>query len=397
MHYTTPNSKVGTIFDTTKDELEAPDKSSDQVLLVTIIGLMIFGCLAVYSSIAFFAQSHETTAVKLVSGHAIKLAIAFIVMVFISKINYRVLARFSRAAMVVSWILLIVMLGYGDIAWGAQRSLSIGSFSFQPTSFAAVTLIVHVAVLLYEKQEYIKDFKRAFLPILFWILVTFLLIATEDFSSAAVLMGICILMMFAGRISIPQLSALVLIGLIGGASMISMSPERQSRIENYVAQITEINDQEFESADGYQAQQAHIAIAQGRIFGVGIGKSTQRDFLPAPYNDFIFAIITEEYGLVGAASVIFAFLLILYRGVAVIARQAPDVLGTLMALGCTLFISLYAFVNAGVATGLLPVTGLPMPFVSYGGSSMLFAGVMAGILLNISRHIANIKTRFYNG
>ena len=130
---------------------------------------------------------------------------------------------------------------------------------------------------------------------------------------------------------------------------------------------------------------------------MGIGKSTQRDFLPAPYNDFIFAIISEEYGIVGATTVIFAYLLILYRGIAVIARQAPDVLGTLMALGSTLIISLYAFVNAGVATGLLPVTGLPMPFVSYGGTSMLFAGAMAGVLLNISRHIENIKTRFYNG
>lgn len=397
MYYTTPNSKVGSIFGTTKDELEAPDKSSDQVLLVTIIGLMIFGCLAVYSSIAFFAQSHETTAVKLVSGHAIKLAIAFFVMIFISKINYKVLARFSRAAMIISWILLLVMLAYGDISWGAQRSLSIGSFSFQPTSFAAMALIIHVAVLLYEKQEYIKDFKRAFMPIMFWVTITFGLIATEDLSSAAVLMGICILMMFVGRISIPQLLGLILLALIGVSTVIYLSPERQSRIEQYVAQITEINDENFESADGYQAQQAHIAIAQGQLFGVGIGKSTQRDFLPAPYNDFIFAIIAEEYGIVGAASVIFVYLVILYRGVAVIARQAPDILGTLMAFGCTLLISLYAFVNAGVATGLLPVTGLPMPFVSYGGSSMLFAGAMAGILLNISRHIANIKTRFYNG
>lgn len=358
---------------------------------------MIFGCLAVYSSIAFFAQSHETTAVKLVSGHAIKLVIAFFVMIFVSKINYRVIARFSRLAIILSIGLLIAMLIYGDITWGAQRSLSIGSFSFQPTSFAAIALIIHVAVLLYEKQEYIKDFKRACLPILFWIFLTCFLIATEDFSNAALLMGICFLMMFVGRISVPQLSALILIGLIGGAAMIYQSPERQSRIEHYVAQITEINDQNFESADGYQAQQAHIAIAQGQLFGVGIGKSTQRDFLPAPYNDFIFAIIAEEYGIVGAATVILAYLVILYRGITVIARQAPDVLGTLMALGCTLLISLYAFVNAGVATGLLPVTGLPMPFVSYGGSSMLFAGAMAGILLNISRHITNLKTRFYNG
>jgi len=397
LQYTTPNSKIGSIFGTTEEELEVPKKGSDQILLLSVILLMIFGTLAVFSSIAFFAQTHGTTATRLVSAHIIKMGIAFLVMVFVSKINYTVLARFSRLLMLLSWILLVAVLIYGDFVFGARRSLSVGSFSFQPTSFAAVALIMHVSVLLHEKQSYIKSFKRAFLPIMFWITITCGLIAIEDFSSAALLMAITVLMMFVGRISAPQLLGLIMIGMIGGTAFVYSSAERQSRITQYAAQITEINNQHFESGNGYQAQQAHIAIAQGQILGVGIGKSTQRDFLPAPYNDFIFAIIAEEYGMAGSFMVIFLFTMILLRGIVVIARKAPDVLATLMALGATLMITLYGFVNAAVATGLFPVTGLPMPFISYGGTSMLFAGLMMGILLNISKYNNNHETRFYNG
>ncbi|MEX0944898.1 MAG: FtsW/RodA/SpoVE family cell cycle protein [Balneolaceae bacterium] len=377
--------------------MEVPKYGSDQILFLSIIILMIIGTLAVFSSIAFFAQTHGSTAGQLVFAHIIKLAIAFLVMVFVSKINYNILARFSRVLMIMSWILLIALLFYGDFVFGARRSLSFGSFTFQPASFAAIALIIHISVLLHEKQEYIKSFKRAFMPILFWITITCGLIAIEDFSSAALLMGISVFIMFVGRISTPQIFGLILIGLVGGSAFIYSSAERQSRITQYVTQITELNNSYFESGSGYQAQQAHIAIAQGKLLGVGIGKSTQRDFLPAPYNDFIFAIIAEEYGIIGSFVVVVIFTLILFRGIASVARHAPDVLGTLMALGATLMITLYGFVNAAVATGLLPVTGLPMPFISYGGTSMLFAGVMMGILLNISKYNTNEQVRFYNG
>ena len=397
MQFTTPNSKVGSIFETTQEEMEIPQKGSDQILLICVFMLMIVGSLAVFSSIAYFAQSHETTAGSLVTAHIIKMGIAFFIMIIVSKINYNIIAKFSHLAIIISWALLIAVMIYGDYVFGARRSLSIAGFSFQPSSFAALALIIHLAVLLHDKQEYIKDFTRSFLPIMFWVTITCFLIALEDFSSAALLMAISIFMMFVGRISSLQIFGLILIGIVGAAGIVSTSAERQSRITQYVNQVTDINSQHFESGSGYQAQQAHIAIAQGQVLGVGIGKSTQRDFLPAPYNDFIFAIITEEYGMVGAFSVILLFMIILYRGIATIARHAPDVLGTLMALGATLMITMYGFVNAAVATGLFPVTGLPMPFVSYGGTSMLFAGVMVGILLNISKHNQNLKTRFYNG
>lgn len=380
---------------TSPDDIDTPKHGSDRVLLVSVVILMVFGVLAVYSAIAYFAESKQTTAGSLVIGHMMKLGIAFLVMLIASKIDYHLLVKFSRFGMVISWLLLIAVMLFGTEVFGAKRYLDIGGFSFQPSSFAAVALLVHVAVLLDEKQDYIKDFKKAFLPIMFWVVITCALIGIEDFSSAAILLAMSLLVMFIGRISVIQLSSLVVIGSIGASALILQSPERQSRIHQYVDQIVDINSEEFNSEEGYQAQQAHIAIAQGEIFGVGIGKSTQRDFLPAPYNDFIFAIIAEEYGLVGSISLILIFTVIFFRGIAKIAKNAPDTVGTLIAVACTLTITIYGFVNAGVASGLLPVTGLPMPFVSYGGTSTLTAGLMVGILLNISKHDRKKRAVFY--
>lgn len=380
---------------TSPDEIDTPKQGSDRVLLVSVIILMVFGVLAVYSAIAYFAESNQTTAGSLVVGHVMKLGIAFIVMLIASKFDYHLLIKFSRFGIILSWLLLIGVMLFGNEVFGAKRYLDIGGYTFQPSSLAAVALLVHVAVLLDEKQDYIKDFKKAFLPIMFWVVITCALIGIEDFSSAAILMAMSLLVMFIGRISIMQLGTLVIIGLIGASALIMQSPERQSRIHQYVNQIVDINSEEFNGEEGYQAQQAHIAIAQGEVFGVGIGKSTQRDFLPAPYNDFIFAIIAEEYGLMGSISLIFLFTLIFFRGMAKIAKNAPDVSGTLIATACTLMITIYGFVNACVASGLLPVTGLPMPFVSYGGTSMITAGLMIGILLNISKHDRKKRPVFY--
>lgn len=395
MIYTSPNSKLSSILGTSPDEMDTPGQGSDRVLLTAVILLMVMGSLAVYSAIAYFAESNQATPGSLVMGHILKLGIAFLVMLIASKFDYHTISRFSRLAMGLSWILLIAVTLWGTEVFGARRSLSIGGISFQPAAFASVALLVHVSVLLDEKQEYIKDFKRAFMPIMFWVIITCGLIGIQDFSSAALLMALCLLIMFIGRVSTLQLGTLLLAGLIGGSALVLTSPERQSRISQYVDQVVDINSERFSVNEGYQAQQAHIAIAQGEIFGVGIGKSTQRDFLPAPYNDFIFAIIAEEYGLVGSVGMILIFTVILWRGIVKIARNAPDVRGRLIATACTLYIVIYGFVNAGVASGLLPVTGLPMPFVSYGGTSTLFAGLTVGILMNISKHDRKKRPVFY--
>lgn len=386
MIHTSPHNNLNNVLGTSPEDIDAGKQGSDRVLLMAIIMLMMFGVLAVYSSIAFFAESNDTSAFALVTRHVVKLAIAFFVMLFVSKVNYHTLAKFSRIGMIISLLLLVAVLVFGTEQFGAKRWLNVGGFSFQPSTVATVALLLHVSVLLSEKQDYVKDFKKSFIPIMVWITVTCGLIGIEDFSSAGILMGICLVMMFIGRISVLQMGSMVLVALLGGVLLLNQSANRQDRIEQYVEQIKNIETEEFLTGSGYQAQQAHIAIAKGELFGVGIGKSTQRDFLPAPYNDFIFAIIAEEYGFFGAMSLIVIFSLILIRGIVFIARKSEDTLGALLAVGCTLTIVLFGFVNASVASGLLPVTGLPMPFVSYGGTNMLFAGLMVGILLNISKH-----------
>ena len=395
MIFTTPNKNISSILGTGPDEIDTPKQGSDRVLLICVIFLMVFGILAVYSAIAYFAKTNHTTAFSMVIGHIIKLVIAFSVMLIASKVDYHIVKRFSHAALILSWLMLIGLLIFGNEMFGARRSLEIGGYSFQPSSFAAISLLIHVSVLLSEKQEYIKDLKRAFIPIMFWVLPTCGLIAIEDFSSAAVLLGMCMLLMFIGRISLLQLGGMVVIGALGAVLLVSLSPERQSRVDQYVSQIEHIQAKKFNVKEGYQAQQADIAIARGKIFGVGMGESTQRDFLPASYNDFIFAIIAEEYGLLGSIFLLAIFVVILFRGIAIIAKNAPDTLGTLLAVAATVTITTYGFVNAAVASGLLPVTGLPMPFISYGGSSMLFSGLMVGFLLNISKHSTKKRSVFY--
>jgi cell division protein FtsW len=392
MLFTSTQNRSPFILATSQDELDTTRYGSDRWLLGSVILLMVVGILAVYSSIAFFAETKGTTAGSLMFGHMVKMGIALSVMLIMSKIPYKVMLKFSKAILILSWIFLIVVSLYGTQTFGAKRSLTLGGFSFQPSAIASTALLLYLVVLLDNKKEYIKDFSRAFVPILFWVGITCALIGLEDFSSAGVLFAISLTLMFVGRVNLSHIMGLILIGVLGSWILVSSSQERVSRVSDYVDQIVHIRSDEFSIDNGYQAQQSQIAIARGEIFGVGIGKSSQRDFLPAPYNDFIYAIISEEYGLFGATLVLGVYVFIFMRGMVFIARKSNDYRGQLLAVAATLGITIYAFVNAGVAVGLLPVTGLPMPFISYGGTSMITAGALAGILLNISRRRRAKKT-----
>jgi len=304
-----------------------------------------------------------------------------------SLINYRWLARQASIGLVVSMALLLIVQIVGTSSGGATRWL----LGFQPSDIARVALVLHIAALLARKQVYVKDFGRAFIPIFLWIGGVIGLIGLEDLSTAAVVLVAVVLMCFIGRISVLHLGGLGLLGMAMIYLMLLSSPQRAARVESYlgIKLFPTTNAEEvFSSQDeGYQAKQARIAFAVGGLTGVGPGKSVQRDFLPAPYNDFIFAIIAEEYGIIGALALLAVFFFLLLRGFLRIARNAPDPLGLFMAVGLVSMLVLYGFVHAGVAAGLLPVTGLPFPFVSYGGTSLIANGTMVGILLNISRHV----------
>jgi cell division protein FtsW len=365
---------------------------TDRAVLWTVLALSALGLVAVYSAIAFLAETKSGgDPERFLLRHLVRTGLALGAVGIFSLIDYRRLAVFSKLFLIGSLALLAAVQVAGVVSGGAARWLEIGGVTFQPSDLAKVALVLHVAVLLARKQSYITDFKRAFVPIMVWAGPTLLLIGMEDLSTAVILMSAVVLMAFVARVSVLHLSTVGLIGLVLAGSLLMVSPGRAARVEAFLGVKIfphTTAEQVFSQQDeGYQARQARIAIAMGGLTGTGPGKSIQRDFLPAPYNDFIFAIVAEEYGLVGATLLLFLFVVLLFRGFLRVARHAPDPMGLFLAVGLTSTLVLYGFVNAGVASGLLPVTGLPMPFVSYGGTSLVANGVMVGILLNISRHV----------
>jgi cell division protein FtsW len=378
-------SFIDTLKQTVTDRAPA-----DKYVVWVVMGLAAVGVVAVYSAITYLAEVRAgTEPEQFLVRHVVRVGIAFGVMGVVSLIDYRTLARYSRLGLIGALLLLLVIKVMGTFSPGADRWLEVAGFGFQPSDLARVALVFYVAVLLVQKQEYVKSFSRAFLPILVWVFATILLIGIDDLSTSAVLLLAVMLMCFVGRVSAVQIAGLGVLGAVLAAGLIVTSPHRAARLEAYVGAslFDETSAEHVMNPRGelYQSQQARIAFAVGGLTGAGPGKSVQRDFLPAPYNDFIFAIVAEEYGLIGAFLLLFGFCVLLFRGYLRIARDAPDPLGLVLAVGFTTLLVTYGFVHAAVSCGLLPVTGLPMPFVSYGGTSMVANGIMVGVLLNISR------------
>jgi cell division protein FtsW len=367
-----------------------PKPASDRYTIWVVLALAAWGVAAVYSAIAFLAATKGGgDSDPFLWRHIGKVAVAIVVMGGVSLVDYHVLARFSRWMLIGSLVLLAVVAVWGTVSGGAARWLAIGGISFQPSDLAKVALILYVGTLLARKQSYIESLSRAFLPVMLWTLATVVLIGMENLSTAALLLAACLLMCFVARVRTLHLAGLATIGLVLALVLLAFSPARAARVEQALGMQlfshTEAQGVGDELREAYQPLQARIAIAGGGLVGVGPGKSVQRDFLPAPYNDFIFAIIAEEYGLIGALLILGMFVVLLFRGFLRIARHAPDPMGLFIGVGFTLMIVLSGFAHAGVSVGLLPVTGQPLPFVSYGGTSMLAMGAMTGILLNLSR------------
>lgn len=358
----------------------------DWIIFIPVAALMLFSLVFVYSASAPISAEKFQSVDKLFWEHLIRVLIGLVVIVIFSKIDYRIYKKLAKPIMLTGIAMLVSVLIFGDVRKGAQRWISLGPISMQPVEFAKFAMIIYFSALLTKKQEVIKSFEDGFLPFLIWTALICVLIALQpNFSNMALIFLLAIVMMFIGNTNLLYL--LATIG-IGGAAAIVYAVSADYRMARILVYFGSSNSSSPNVAD-YQLQQALIALGNGGIFGLGPGQGLQNHlFLPESYGDFIFSIIGEEYGFIGLFMIFLAFAVICWRSM-LIAKKAPDNFGYFLAIGIVSTLTLYLVVNAAVNTGLLPTTGVPLPFISYGGTAIVIYSAVAGILLNISAQ-ANI-------
>lgn len=352
----------------------------DYWLLFLVFGLCIFGLLMIYSSSAVLSFEQYGVNNYYFKKQLISLVIGLIFMIIASFIDYRFWKKYAVLFLFITILLLIGVFIFSGSTGGAQRWIQIGSISIQPSEIAKLTFIIYLAAWLEKKQEQVKDFKYGFLPFLVILgIIGFLIIKQPDMGTMSVIVATGIVMFFVSGASLLHLGIGVgfLIGLF--LLLVKSAPYRLQRF------LVFLNPSGEKLGAGYHINQALLAIGSGGIWGLGFGQSKQKYlYLPEPHTDSIFAIITEELGFLRVFLVVLVFLLIVLRGYK-IAKNAPDCFSTLLAAGITTWIVIQFFVNIGAMIGILPLTGIPLPFVSYGGSSLIVLLIGVGILLNISR------------
>lgn len=352
----------------------------DLATLVSVLALMVLSLAVVYSASSTFALEKWGSSAKLMQLHLGKVVLSFVAIIVFMTIDYHSYAKKTKYVLIAAIGLLILTLALGGEAKGATRWLRLWGLGFQPSEFARFALLFHLCLLISVKGNRVRDLSTGYVPMIMWVgVVTVLVLLQPNFSTGIMITVISLAMMFIGGARISHLAVTLLAALPALAAYMLSAPYRMRRILSYIGFA-----EETASKVNYQLWQGIIGFGNGGLFGVGPGESKQRDFfLPESYGDFVFSIVGEEYGFIGTMVIVGLFFILLWRGMK-IARYAQDQFGCLLAAGITLSITGYALVNAGVTLGLLPTTGLPMPFVSYGGSSMLFSSAAIGVLLNIS-------------
>jgi len=369
----------------------------DRVIWSIVLVLSLLSLLAVYSATGSLAWRMDKSSgfylVKQLGVLLFGLAIIFVV----HRINYTKFARFSVVLFLLCIPLLIYTLFFGTTLNEGSRwiRLPIINLTFQTSDLARLAIFMFLARQLSVKQKVIKDFKKGFLPVLIPVLIICMLIAWANLSTALTLGLTCCILFFIGRVSVRHILLLAFVGLVGVGILFSVSiafnvgrgATWKKRIENYMGG----KGADPKDADSnYQITQAKIAIANGGLTGKGPGKSWARDFLPHPYSDFIFAIIIEEYGIVGASILIGVYLLFLWRSI-LIFRRCPYAFGAFLAVGLSFTLVFQALMNMAVNVHLVPVTGLTLPLVSMGGSSIWFNSLAIGIILSVSRYVDEME------
>ncbi|WP_423149048.1 FtsW/RodA/SpoVE family cell cycle protein [Rubrolithibacter danxiaensis] len=367
----------------------------DRWIWLIVILLSVWSLLAIYSSTGTLAYKKGVGTEQFLIKHLVMIVGGLGLMYFSHLLDYRYYAGISKVLMIITIPLLLYTLVFGNTVNDASRWVTIPVINqtFQTSDLAKLALITFLARTLTRKQENIKDVKRAFLPIMGSVCAVFILIALANLSTALMLFGVSILLLIIGRISIKQILIVCLGGTILLTGVIFLGPRRQT----YISRIDAFMHPEKADPDkSFQSNQSKIAIATGGVFGKGPGNSTQRNFLPHPYSDFVYALIIEEYGLIGGVVLVIIYLIFLYRCILIV-THSPKAFGALLAAGLSFSLTIQAFANMAVAVGLGPVTGVPLPLVSMGGTSILFTSVAFGIILSVSRDIEEKKAKEATG
>ena len=360
--------------------------SPDLVLFGLVLALVSIGVVMVYSASAIIAADRfgdpffflkKQLFWALLGVGCLWAAMAF---------DYRRLERFVVPLLVLSLVLLVLVLvpPFGQAINGTRRWFRVGPLSFQPVELAKFSLVLYLASFLTRRQELIQSFGKGLLPLLLMAgAMATLTIVQPDLGNSLTLLVLTLGLAYLAGARPLHMAAIAAAGLPVVAALIAMKPYRWRRMVAFV------NPWDDPQGSGFQIIQSFLALGSGGWFGRGLGESKQKLFyLPEPYTDFIFAILGEELGLIGAAVVVTLFALLIWRGLRV-GLRAPDAFGSYLALGLTLMLATQTVVNLGVVMGALPTKGLPLPFVSFGGSALCMTMFSAGVLLNISQHTAN--------
>jgi cell division protein FtsW len=364
---------------------------SQHLLLAAVLALCAVGLVMVLSasSVLAYARYHDSYA--FFKKQLLWVALGLVAMLAVSRIDYRRWRRLGAPLLVASVLGLLAVLAHpaAVTAYGATRWIPVGfGITLQPAEFAKLALLLFSADVLTRKRRLFRDVRHLLVPVLpVTLLLAALVMAEPDLGTTMLLCAIAAGMLFIAGVPLPLFSAMSVAGLAGGLGLIMLAPYRRSRFFSFVNPAADAQD------GGWQFIQGSRALGSGGLFGVGLGASKQKWFyVPNAHTDFIFAVIGEELGLLGTLAIIGLFLLIAYAGIRV-ARRAPDQFGRYLAGGITLWLVVQAVVNIGAVVGVLPITGVPLPLVSFGGSSMLVLLTAIGILLNVARQEVAVEAR----
>ncbi|MFA5659589.1 MAG: putative lipid II flippase FtsW [Oscillospiraceae bacterium] len=354
-----------------------------RISITTIfIILILLGVVMIFSSSSIYAMRQLGSSTYFLKRHLFYLFVGSIAMGFSMMIDYRILSKYAKPLLIASICSLVLVLvsGLGKEVYGARRWFQLFGFSFQPSEFTKLIIVIYIADFLARKRNKIISLVEGFLPVMMALGATCLLILKQPDLGTTVLIGaVAFIMLFVAGARIWHLGAVIMMALPVMYFLISRVAYRMRRIQAF------LDPWKDQQGAGFQLVQSQIALGSGGILGVGLGKSVQKlYYLPAAHTDFILSIIGEELGLVGTLSVIVLFVLFIWQG-ARIAKRCEDPFGYFLALGIVVMIALQAIINIGVSIGAFPTKGLPLPFVSYGGSALIVQMICVGLLLNISR------------